>query len=149
MPETFSDSLGMRLRRAYLALHRRTNAELRKGFGATADQFVVMTLLAEQSPASQQELAARCGSDASTMGALVRLLETKGWVRRTPDPSDRRAWQVRLTRTGRGLQTRMARAAEQSFHRDLWSVLDSARSEKAVLRALDQIAGRMNGGGRQ
>ena len=133
----------MRLRRAYLALHRRTNAELRRRFGVTADQFVVLNLLAERESSSQQDLCRRCGSDPSTLGALVRLLENRGLVRRAADPADGRARQVRLTRAGRTLQGELAAAAEASFHRDLWRAPRSEADAKALAQSLDRIAAAM------
>lgn len=86
MPAGFTDSLGMRLRRACQVLHRRTNPERRRRFDVTADQFVVLSLLAEHGGVSQQELCGDCCSDPSTMGALVRLMEARGWVRESPTP---------------------------------------------------------------
>ena len=40
----FRDTLGVRLRGAYLTFHRRANAHF-EPFGVTADQFVVLTSL--------------------------------------------------------------------------------------------------------
>lgn len=146
MAANFSDSFGIRLRRAYLALHRRANAELRRQFDVTADQFVVLSLLRERDGVSQQELASRCYSDPSTMGALVRLLEERGWIWRERDPSDGRARRVRLTRAGLDLQRRLWEAAGASFHRDLWGVLGSNAEQKAVYEALDRVVKAMEAG---
>ena len=129
----------MWLRRAYQALHRRTNAELRRCFDVTADQFVVLSLLAEHDGVSQQELCADCCSDPSTMGELVRLMEARGWVRSEPDPEDARARKVRLTRHGRQLQKKLWTAAGRSFHRDLWAVPASPDEERRLLNALDRV----------
>ena len=146
MKEGFADSFGMRLRRAYHALHRRTNAELRRRFNVTADQFVVLNLLAEGDCASQQELCARCYSDPSTMGALVRLMETHGWVRREPDKADARARRVRLTPKGRALQKKLWEAASEGFHGQLWAVPRTAREERVLLKALDRVVSAMEEG---
>ena len=139
MASGFAESLGIRLRRAYQSLHRRANAELRRQFGVTADQFVVLSLLAERDGVSQQELCNRCYSDPSTMGALVRLMERRGWVSRDPDPQDLRTRSVRLTRDGRLLQQRLWEAADTSFHRDLWGVPRNAQEEHSLFDALDRI----------
>ena len=79
MTTRFAESFGIRLRRAYQSLHRRANAELRRQFDVTADQFVVLSLLADRDGVSQQEICSRCYSDPSTLGALVRLMEGRGW----------------------------------------------------------------------
>lgn len=146
MTSSFAESFGIRLRRAYLALHRRANAELRRQFGVTADQFVVLSLLVEGDGVSQQELGNRCYSDPSTTGALVRLMEDRGWVWREPDPSDGRARRVHLTRTGRRLQGELWEAAALSFHQDLWSVIGSDDEERTVFDALDRVVKAMENG---
>lgn len=139
MTERFADSIGIRLRRAYQSLHRRANAELRRRFHVTADQFVVLSLLAEQDAVSQQELCRRCYSDPSTIGALVRLAERRGWVVRWPDPGDARSRRVRLTRAGRRLQAKLWEAAGESFHRDLWAVPASEEEKRIFLDTLDRV----------
>ncbi len=146
MPERFADSIGIRLRRAYQSLHRRANAELRRRFDVTADQFVVLSLLAERDAVSQQELCRRCYSDPSTVGALVRLAESRGWVVRRPDPDYARARHVRLTRAGRRLQAKLWKAAGESFHRDLWAVPASGEEERVLLDALDRVVAAMERG---
>lgn len=136
----------MRLRRAYQSLHRRANAELKRQFDVTADQFVVLSLLAERDGFSQQELCSRCCSDPSTIGALVRLMEGKGWVHREADPGDLRARLVHITAEGRNLQRRMWEAAAESFHQDLWSVPRDEGEEEALFDALDRVAAAMEDG---
>ncbi len=146
MRERFAESFGIRLRRAYQSLHRRANAELRRRFDVTADQFVVLSLLAEQDGLCQQQLGSRCYADPSTTGALVRLMEERGWVRRTPDPSDARARQVHLTPDGRRMQGELWEAAAKSFHRDLWSVPRSAEEQRVLFDALDRVVAAMERG---
>ena len=146
MTSGFTESLGIRLRRAYQSLHRRANAELRSQFDVTADQFVVLGLLAERDGVSQREICSRCYSDPSTIGALVRLMERRGWVRRETDPRDGRARQVYLTESGRDLQQRLWTAADDSFHRDLWAVPRNAAEERILFDALDRVVEAMESG---
>lgn len=136
----------MRLRRAYQSLHRRANAELERQFNVTADQFVVLSLLAERDGFSQQELCIRCYSDPSTISALVRLMEGRRWVRREADPGDARARLVHITATGRNLQRRMWEAAAKTFHQDLWSVPRDEAEEEALFDALDRVVQAMENG---
>lgn len=90
----------MALRAAYLALHRRTEAELVE-LGVTADQFVLLAALAEGHAMTQRELARRMASDPSTVRAMLVLLERQGLVRREPHPTDSRARMVALTAVGK------------------------------------------------
>ena len=88
------------LRASYLALHRRTNA----CFAAdrvTADQFVVLSALADDDGVTQQDLVRRVASDPNTLRAILLLLEGRGLVAREPHPADGRARCVTLTAKGR------------------------------------------------
>ena len=88
------------LRAAYLALHRQTNDCFAKN-GVTADQFVMLSALADADSVTQQELVRRVGSDPSTVRAILVLLEGRGLVARERHPADGRARCVTLTPKGR------------------------------------------------
>jgi DNA-binding MarR family transcriptional regulator len=88
------------LRAAYLALHRQTNDCFAKD-GVTADQFVLLSALADSDAVTQQELVRRVGSDPNTVRAMLVLLEDRGLVARQRHPSDGRARSVTLTGKGR------------------------------------------------
>jgi DNA-binding MarR family transcriptional regulator len=94
------------LRAAYLALHRETNGCLAAD-GVTADQFVLLSALADADGVTQQELVRRTGSDPNTIRAMLVLLEGRGLVAREPHPADGRARCVRLTAAGRQLFRRL------------------------------------------
>jgi DNA-binding MarR family transcriptional regulator len=102
--------LAMGLRAAYLALHRRTGAELSR-FGLTADQFVLLTALAEGDAVTQKGLVARTGSDPNTMSEMLARLERRGLVARERHATDGRARAVVLTPEGRRVQGRLWRAS--------------------------------------
>ncbi|HEV3340465.1 MAG TPA: MarR family transcriptional regulator, partial [Pirellulales bacterium] len=99
------------LRSAYLALHRHTNACFAKD-GVTADQFVLLAVLAEADAVTQQELVRRVGSDPSTMRAMLLLLEGRGLVAREPHPADGRARCVTLTGKGRQIFEKLWKKSE-------------------------------------
>lgn len=88
------------LRAAYLALHRRTNDCFVRD-GVTADQFVLLSALADAEGVTQQELVRRLSSDPNTVRAMLVLLETRGLVARQRHPTDGRARCVTLTVKGR------------------------------------------------
>ena len=96
----------MGLRAAYLAMHRQTNAVLTR-HGETADQFVLLGLLADQDGITQQELVRRASSDPNTIRAMLVLLEERGLVARDGHPTDGRARSVTLTRKGRQTYERL------------------------------------------
>ncbi len=99
--------LAMHLRHAYLLLHRRANARLTPS-GLTSDQFVLLTLLAEEDGITQTELTLRSSSDPNTVRAILVILERRGLVTRRRHESDARARCVRLTEQGREVQRNLA-----------------------------------------
>lgn len=94
--------LAMMLRSAYLAMHRRCDAHFAKS-GVTADQFVVLSALADEDALTQQALVERTSSDPNTLRAMLVLLERRQLVERRAHPTDRRARSVSLTPQGRNV----------------------------------------------
>lgn len=99
----FRETLGMRLRGAYLPFHRRADAEFAQ-FRLTADQFVLLTVLADEDGVTQRELAQRVYSDPNTVGEMLDRLEKRKLIRRERHPTDGRAWCIWLTPQGRKVQ---------------------------------------------
>lgn len=98
--------LAMGLRAAYLTMHRRANSAFAR-HGVTADQFVLLTTLAERAGVSQKELAGRTHSDPNTVSERLGRLERLGLVVRERHPDDGRAYRVSLSGRGRELQARL------------------------------------------
>jgi DNA-binding MarR family transcriptional regulator len=98
--------LPLELRIAYLAMHRHTDACLARS-GCTADQFVLLGLLARGDSVTQQELVRRASSDPNTVRAMLVLLEKRGMVAREGHPTDGRALSESLTGKGRRLHRRL------------------------------------------
>jgi DNA-binding MarR family transcriptional regulator len=130
--------LAMALRCAYLVMHRLADASLAR-FGVTADQFVLLAALDESDALTQKDLARLICSDASTVRAMLVLLEGRGLVSRDPHPSDGRARSVALTPSGRRSFRKMYEGSEE-FREKLLAALapDEADILCAILRCLTQ-----------
>jgi len=86
---------------------------LRSEFGTTLPRFDLMAQLdREPEGLSMGELSARLMVTGGNVTGIVDQLEGEGLVQRTEHPSDRRAWQVRLTAAGRRQFRRMAAVHE-------------------------------------
>jgi DNA-binding MarR family transcriptional regulator len=132
----YCETLQMRMRAAYFAMHRHFNRHFLQ-FGTTADQYVLLSYLAEEDGITQQELSSRCSSDARTIGTMIELLERNGLVERQPHPSDRRAWQVFLTNNGQARHAQLRKNSEE-----IREVLNGALEPEElaiVQKALDRI----------
>jgi DNA-binding MarR family transcriptional regulator len=101
----------MLLRKAYLSFHRRANAWM-LDHGVTADQFVLLSVLAREPGITQITIVERTGSDPNTVAAVLRRLEQRRLVRREAHACDRRARCVFLTAEGQRVQRRAAKDAE-------------------------------------
>lgn len=108
--------LPMALRAAYLALHRRSDAQFAR-HGVTADQFVLLATLTRGDALTQREVARRMPSDPSTVRAMLVLLERQGLVQRNTHPTDTRARTAALT------------AAGKRKFRQLWTAGESIREQ--------------------
>jgi len=129
--------IAMGLRAAYLSMHRQTNSCLAP-HKITADQFVLLALLADQDGITQQELVRRATSDPNTIRAMLVLLENRGLVRRQPHPADGRARNVTLTRTGRCTYAKLSKQLK-TLQKQL---LDLFRLEEA--ETLIELLGRIS-----
>jgi DNA-binding MarR family transcriptional regulator len=98
--------IAMGLRAAYVTMHRQGDAHFAR-HGVTADQFVLLALLAQHDGITQQELVRRANSDPNTVRAMLVLLEGRGLVARSQHPTDGRAHNVTLTTKGRRTYERL------------------------------------------
>src|SRR5690606_32864594 len=93
-------SLGLLFRQLRDAMWARMKLELaRVGHDLTFSQYVTLKKLA-LGTAGVTDLARAAELNPGAMTRLLDRLESKGLVARANDPSDRRAWRIRLTETG-------------------------------------------------
>lgn len=130
-----NETIAMRLRRAYMSMHRHAQQHFAP-FGVTADQYVVLSILAEHEGLRQQELAERANSDPNTITAMLALLEKKRLVRRKADKNDGRVRLVSLTASGRKLQEKLAQSVEP-LHESMEQAVGAHR--EGLFIALQQL----------
>lgn len=80
-------------------------------------QYLMLLVLRDEGPMSQQQLGVRLSMDRTTTMQLVQALADAHWIDRTDDPSDKRVYRVSLTAEGRRLtatlEGRMKRAENE------------------------------------
>jgi DNA-binding MarR family transcriptional regulator len=98
----------------------------------------LLTAAASLRAPSQAELGAWLGVGTSAVVAIVDELETRGAVRRTPDPANRRRMIITVTREGASLLAeadRHARELDQDLVADLPPELTAAFSAATLMIA--------------
>ncbi|MBT2443383.1 winged helix-turn-helix transcriptional regulator [Streptomyces sp. ISL-36] len=96
-------------------LHRIAAGRLLKEVGLYPGQEFLMMCLWDCGPVRQSELIRTMGLDPSTVTKMLQRLEQSGYVRRSPDPADRRAVLVEATDGGGALRAGVA---------DVWTGLE-------------------------
>ncbi|MGW6690213.1 MarR family winged helix-turn-helix transcriptional regulator [Streptomyces sp. NPDC054961] len=105
-----STSLLYLVKRTELAVRARLE-ELVRPAGITALQYTALTVLDRHDGISAAQLARDSFVTAQTMADMVRALESRGLIRREPNPGNRRERLVLLTEAGKGLLDEYARPA--------------------------------------
>lgn len=112
LPEIY-DRPGFQIRRA----HQNSVSvfiECLKPYDLTPTQFGALTMICRWGPVSQIDLGRSLGFDRSTVALVVRLLEGRRLIARSPNPQDRRKFALTLTSAGRKLLEASGDAAEEA-----------------------------------
>ena len=124
----------------YLAVHHRmlrsVNDEM-TGCGLSLARTKVMLRLKEQGQVRQSVLAADLGLTPHSITDIVDALEKQGLAERQPDPTDRRAKLVAITKAGEGCLG-IAKATRDRLIRQIFGTLTEADRE-TMLRLLNSL----------
>ena len=116
-------------------IERVVRSRLRERFGTTLPRFDLMAQLERHAEGlKMNELSRLLMVTSGNVTAIVDQLEKEGLVERLDEPDDRRAFRIRLTRSGERTFAEMARAHEE-WVVDLLSGL-SRREQDDLLRLL-------------
>lgn len=115
----------LRSRRLLAVLHHGSAAKL------TPTNLRALAVLSDGDGLRVGELGDRVGIDDTTASRLADRLEAAGLVERRPDPRDRRAAVVALTRQG-GALARVVAEQRRDFFRDVLAALEPAERAELV-----------------
>jgi len=97
-------------------LHVMRARQLLQGLGLHPGHELLLMHLWDTGPLRQADLVSEFDTDSASMTRTVQRLERAGFVRRRPDPNDRRATLVHSTPAGMALRDRIER---------LWTQLEA------------------------
>lgn len=121
-------------------MRRHTDKQARQ-HGMTRAQWAVLIRLDRQPGITQNELAHLTDVEPITVGRLIDRLEHSGFVRRSPDPSDRRVWRLNLTDKAAPVLGDIA-TFRAALYRTMSEGLDS-ESLTALTRGLEEVRGNL------
>ena len=98
-----SPGLGYLVRTTHKVMSRRLASEL-AAHGISFKQYFYLRALLEEDRISQIELSERVGMNRATVTSVIDTMERQGFVRRLPDPDDRRVYLIALTPKGAKLR---------------------------------------------
>jgi DNA-binding MarR family transcriptional regulator len=135
------ESLGHRLRLAYHAWSRHFDATLRP-LGLTPVQFIALYVIGlrcrRAEMPSQVQVAAATQLDPMMISKILRLLEGRGYLKRSPHPDDPRANALHLTHAGDAL-LRAALPVFRNAHAAFFDGRFDADSQQALAELLDRM----------
>jgi len=128
---------------AYLSSRIRQHDRLVALAGVSLDRAATALLrqIAESESMRPGELALRLGVEASHVTRQVHHLEKAGFVRRVPDPDDRRAQRIELTEPGRAAVKRIREAGCRGMQMALasWSPQELRQLANLFRRMVDDF----------
>lgn len=114
-----------------------------QGFDINFTQYLVLKHLAHFGELSATDLARNIAHDAGAMTRVVDKLSDKGYVKRNPSETDRRAMRIELSEAGRAVWGRVQDCADACIESCLRSFTVTERKDLAsmltrMIAALDQ-----------
>jgi DNA-binding MarR family transcriptional regulator len=107
----------------------------------TPEHWAVLSVLWETDGLQQAELADMISKDRPNITRILDLLESNGFVRREPDPNDRRIRHVFLTKQGRKAKDRLISLAMDFLQNAMAGVTQA--DFNAFIRVNEKIAKNM------
>jgi DNA-binding MarR family transcriptional regulator len=107
--------------------------------GVSASQARVLAVLHyTKTPIKPSLVATLLFQETQSITGILHRIETRGWVRRLPDPNDRRAVGLELTDKGREITAEIVKISEELYDDMFGSVL-TATERRQVEAALKKV----------
>lgn len=109
-------------------LYNLVDDRVRTAHGASVGQVQLLGIIARTKDARVEDIVREVDIRTGTASKAVDRLEAAGWVRRAPNPNDRRSSLLTLTDSG----TALLKAATPTFEEAVHSLTDNALSADEI-----------------
>ena len=123
------NSLGTAIFLASKSLERAAEYRIKNELGLTSSQWKVIMALELFDGISQKELAGKIYIDASTLVPVMDKMESEGFVKRKPDPNDRRNNLIFLTKKSESIIDSIIKIILQ-FRKEFYKGISQKEQEK-------------------
>ena len=107
--------------------------------GVSSSQARVLAVLHfADGPIKPSLVATLLFQETQSITGILHRIETRGWVRRLPDPNDRRAVGLELTESGREITEEIVRVSD-SLYDDMFGNVLSAADKRALETILKKV----------
>ncbi|MEO6966951.1 MAG: MarR family transcriptional regulator [Rhodanobacteraceae bacterium] len=114
---------------------------IENGFELSFSQYLALKKLGVEGPMTAGELARALRHNPGAFTRILDKLEQSDYLRRVPDPADRRTLRIELTSSGRGLWRKINACGERAAERAMRGTPDRDRLQLHTLlnRVLDNL----------
>lgn len=107
--------------------------------GVSASQARVLAVLHfAKGPIKPSLVATLLFQETQSITGILHRIESRGWVRRLPDPNDRRAVGLELTDKGREITTEIVQISEELYD-DMFGAVLSASEKRQIETILKKV----------
>ncbi len=106
----------------------------------SVSQARVLVIVKERQPVKPSLIALLLFQETQSITGILHRIESKGWIERVPDPNDRRAIGLQLTKKGAEIVDKVLTQA-RDLNKVLFDVLTKPE-QQAALKALKKIRSR-------
>lgn len=107
--------------------------------GVSASQARVLAVLHfAKAPIKPSLVATLLFQETQSITGILHRIESRGWVRRLPDPNDRRAVGLELTEKGREITDEIVKISEELYD-DMFGVVLSATDKRQIETVLKKV----------
>ncbi len=104
--------------------------------GLTADEFAIYSVLVGANGMTPGELARWMAAPLTSMSSYIKRFESRGHIRRVPNPDDGRSYRIQLTTTGRSAHRTAAKLFQPVLDRVEHSLDQPAATVRDALHSL-------------
>jgi DNA-binding MarR family transcriptional regulator len=107
--------------------------------GVSASQARVLAVLHfAEGPIKPSLVATLLFQETQSITGILHRIESRGWVRRLPDPNDRRAVGLELTDQGREITAEIVRISEE-LYQDMFGAVLTAADKRTIETILKKV----------